>query len=132
MSDHPQLVKWANGIVHMVRQCSICGSLGPFLIAEQSYCRDCARDMLKEVAWILQTSTSDNSAPPPAATLERSIDELELSVRTYNCLKNANVTTVNDLMGNDEHELLKIKGLGLKSLKELKNVLGGMGLKLKL
>lgn len=60
--------------------------------------------------------------------LDRSIDELELSVRAYNCLKNAGVRTVRDLIKKTEREMLQTKNFGKKSLNELKEILHGMGL----
>ncbi len=60
--------------------------------------------------------------------LLKSIDELELSVRSYNCLKNANIKTISDLVQRTEHEMLKTKNFGRKSLNEIKNILNTMGL----
>ncbi len=58
----------------------------------------------------------------------KSIDELELSVRAYNCLKNANIKTIADLVQRSEHEMLKTKNFGRKSLNEIKDILNSMGL----
>jgi DNA-directed RNA polymerase subunit alpha len=60
--------------------------------------------------------------------LLKSIDELELSVRAYNCLKNANIRTISDLVQRSEHEMLKTKNFGRKSLNEIKDILNSMGL----
>ncbi len=60
--------------------------------------------------------------------LLKSIDELELSVRSYNCLKNANIKTISDLVQRTEHEMLKTKNFGRKSLNEIKVILNSMGL----
>lgn len=62
--------------------------------------------------------------------LFRSVDELELSVRAYNCLKTANIRTIADLVQKTEAELLKTKNFGKKSLNEIKTILGEMGLSL--
>jgi len=62
--------------------------------------------------------------------LFRSVDELELSVRAYNCLKTANIRTIADLVQKSEAELLKTKNFGKKSLNEIKTILGEMGLSL--
>ena len=62
--------------------------------------------------------------------LSRSVDELELSVRSYNCLKNANIRTLHDLVQKSEQEMLKTKNFGKKSLQEIKEVLADMGLTL--
>ena len=62
--------------------------------------------------------------------LGRSVDELELSVRSYNCLKNANIKTIGDLVTRGEAEMLKTKNFGRKSLNEIKEILSEMGLSL--
>ncbi len=62
--------------------------------------------------------------------LNRSVDELELSVRSYNCLKNANIKTIGDLVTKTEAEMLKTKNFGRKSLNEIKDILAEMGLSL--
>jgi DNA-directed RNA polymerase subunit alpha len=60
--------------------------------------------------------------------LEKSIEELELSVRAYNCLKNANIKTLAELCSKTDAEMLKTKNFGRKSLEEIKNVLSELGL----
>jgi len=62
--------------------------------------------------------------------LARSVEELELSVRSYNCLKNANIRTIGELVQKSEAEMLKTKNFGRKSLNEIKEILGEMGLSL--
>jgi DNA-directed RNA polymerase subunit alpha len=62
--------------------------------------------------------------------LARSVEELELSVRSYNCLKNANIKTIAELVQKTEAEMLKTKNFGRKSLNEIKEILAGMGLSL--
>jgi DNA-directed RNA polymerase subunit alpha len=62
--------------------------------------------------------------------LNRSVEELELSVRSYNCLKNANIQTIGELVQKTEAEMLKTKNFGRKSLNEIKEILGSMGLSL--
>ncbi len=62
--------------------------------------------------------------------LFRSVDELELSVRSANCLQNANIKTIGDLVQKTEGEMLKTKNFGRKSLKEIKEILAEMGLAL--
>ena len=59
--------------------------------------------------------------------LNRSVDEMELSVRSYNCLKNANIGTIGDLVQKTEAEMLRTKNFGRKSLNEIKEILSGMG-----
>ncbi len=60
--------------------------------------------------------------------LNRSVDELELSVRSYNCLKNANIRTIGELVQKNEPEMLKTRNFGRKSLNEIKEILTSMGL----
>jgi DNA-directed RNA polymerase subunit alpha len=60
--------------------------------------------------------------------LNRSVEELELSVRSYNCLKNANIQTIGDLVQKTEAEMLRTKNFGRKSLNEIKEILGGLSL----
>jgi DNA-directed RNA polymerase subunit alpha len=60
--------------------------------------------------------------------LNRSVEELELSVRSYNCLKNANIQTIGDLVQKSESEMLRTKNFGRKSLNEIKEILSGLGL----
>jgi DNA-directed RNA polymerase subunit alpha len=62
--------------------------------------------------------------------LSRSVEELELSVRSYNCLKNANIKTIGELVQKSEQEMLKTKNFGRKSLNEIKEILANMGLSL--
>ena len=62
--------------------------------------------------------------------LAKSVDEMELSVRSYNCLKNANIRTIGELVQKTEAEMLKTKNFGRKSLNEIKEILATMGLSL--
>jgi DNA-directed RNA polymerase subunit alpha len=62
--------------------------------------------------------------------LNKSVDEMELSVRSYNCLKNANIRTIGELVQKTEGEMLKTKNFGRKSLNEIKEILATMGLSL--
>ena len=76
----------------------------------------------------------DTMADTPRAALnenlDKSVEELELSVRSYNCLKNANIRTIRELVQKTEGEMLKTKNFGRKSLNEIKEILSGMGLSL--
>ena len=62
--------------------------------------------------------------------LFRSVDELELSVRSANCLQNANISLIGELVQRTEQDMLKTKNFGRKSLKEIKEILATMGLSL--
>ena len=79
-----------------------------------------ATDVMKEV-----DTTSDDRI------LERTIEELDLSVRSYNCLKRAGINTVYDLTEKSEAEMMKVRNLGRKSLEEVKIKLSDLGLGLK-
>ncbi len=60
--------------------------------------------------------------------LDKSVEELELSVRSYNCLKNADIRTIRELVQKTEPEMLRTKNFGRKSLNEIKKILQSMGL----
>ena len=72
-------------------------------------------------------STSED--PVFNSNLLKSVEDLELSVRSYNCLKNASIKTIADLVQKTELEMLKTKNFGRKSLNEIKEILHGMGLR---
>jgi DNA-directed RNA polymerase subunit alpha len=66
--------------------------------------------------------------PQISEVLNRSVEELELSVRSYNCLKNASIQTIGDLIQKTEAEMLRTKNFGRKSLNEIKELLTGLSL----
>ena len=72
--------------------------------------------------------TVDREAERLVENLKRSVEELELSVRSYNCLKNADIRTIGELVQKSEGEMLKTKNFGRKSLNEIKEILSDMGL----
>jgi len=74
--------------------------------------------------------TEDMEGPQFNENLNRSVEELELSVRSANCLKNADILKIYQLVSKTEAEMLKTKNFGRKSLNEIKEVLGEMGLSL--
>jgi DNA-directed RNA polymerase subunit alpha len=74
------------------------------------------------------SSTWSNAAV--SENLMKSVDELELSVRASNCLKNAQIKTIAELVQKTDHEMLKTKNFGRKSLNEIKDLLHSMGLRL--
>src|SRR3982074_3072809 len=80
----------------------------------------------------IETSTSSEERKPEIKNenLNRSVEELERSVRSYNCLKNANIQSIGELVQKTEAEMLKTKNFGRKSLNEIKEILGTMGLSL--
>lgn len=67
----------------------------------------------------------------PAKVLEMSIEDMDLSVRSYNCLKRANINTIDDLTKKSKEDMLKVRNLGLKSLEEVIGKLEAMGLSLR-
>jgi DNA-directed RNA polymerase subunit alpha len=85
---------------------------------------------------VSETNTDDDVEPGDVApgvvneNLDKSVEELELSVRSYNCLKNANIRTLRELVTKTEADMLKTKNFGRKSLNEIKEILAGMGLSL--
>ncbi|HBF34592.1 TPA: DNA-directed RNA polymerase subunit alpha [Candidatus Sumerlaeota bacterium] len=85
-----------------------------------------------EQAVLAQEAEARSSESHPFAELEeklgRSIEELELSVRSFNCLEAAGIKTIRDLVQKSEAEMLKYRNFGRKSLFEIKNILKEMGL----
>ncbi|HET9450234.1 MAG TPA: DNA-directed RNA polymerase subunit alpha C-terminal domain-containing protein, partial [Aggregicoccus sp.] len=73
---------------------------------------------------------SSGEGQPLNENLFKSVEEFELSVRSANCLQNANIKTIGDLVQKTEAEMLKTKNFGRKSLKEIKEILAEMGLSL--
>jgi DNA-directed RNA polymerase subunit alpha len=83
-----------------------------------------------EEAAISEEISEERPATVYNENLDRSVEELELSVRSYNCLKNANISTIRELVQKTEAEMLKTKNFGRKSLNEIKEILSAMGLSL--
>lgn len=76
------------------------------------------------------TDEFESAKPPVNENLYRRVDELELSVRSANCLKNANIRLIGELVQKTEAEMLKTQNFGRKSLNEIKDILSEMGLTL--
>jgi DNA-directed RNA polymerase subunit alpha len=85
---------------------------------------------LEDVAELQAEAGGDTPGATSNENLDKSVEELELSVRSYNCLKNANIRTIRELVGKTEGEMLKTKNFGRKSLNEIKEILTSMGLSL--
>ena len=83
----------------------------------------------EEVEPVYEEQTPDNEVLQNE-NLYRSVDELELSVRSANCLQNANIKLIGELVKRTEADMLKTKNFGRKSLREIKEILGTMGLQL--
>ena len=101
-----------------------------------------AADILRQHLDVFAGYSKDTSAPAPepvdtvasqedlAAKFALSVNEIELSVRSANCLNNANITTVGELCQKQESDMLKFRNFGRKSLLEIKDKLAQMGLSL--
>ena len=85
---------------------------------------------LEEVGDMQLEAGADTPRAASNENLDKSVEELELSVRSYNCLKNANIRTIRELVQKTEGEMLKTKNFGRKSLNEIKEILTSMGLSL--
>ncbi len=81
----------------------------------------------EDMVMVADEKTEDNPAVFNENLL-KSVDELELSVRSYNCLKNVNIRTLADLVQKTEQEMLRTKNFGRKSLNEIKEIILAMGL----
>lgn len=124
-TDYDRLIMevWTDGSITPEKAVSDAASilmdhLDLFIFVEES-------EMTEETAGSMIAAASN---PSLNENLLKSIDELELSVRAYNCLKNANIKTIGDLVQKTEHEMLRTKNFGRKSLNEIKEILLSMGL----
>jgi DNA-directed RNA polymerase subunit alpha len=77
-----------------------------------------------------KSTVVEKDSGQPNKILEMTIEELDLSVRSFNCLKRANINTVEDLISKTEDDMMKVRNLGRKSLEEVMNKLAMMGLSL--
>ena len=84
-------------------------------------------DEIEEIESTFPEEEEDDSSK----VLETTIEDLDLSVRSFNCLKRANINTVADLAGKTEDDMMKVRNLGRKSLEEVKKKLEELGLALK-
>ena len=113
---------WTNGAVSPAEALSLAARL--------------VRDHLSIFIGVGETAENEGETPSESSpsvsneNLDKSVEELELSVRSYNCLKNANIRTLRELVTKTEAEMLKTKNFGRKSLNEIKEILAGMGLSL--
>jgi DNA-directed RNA polymerase subunit alpha len=112
---------WTNGSIHPREAVSLAAKL----------VRDHLNIFVSLEEGTEQLSEMQTEQPRGSAlneNLDKSVEELELSVRSYNCLKNANIRTIRDLVQKTEAEMLKTKNFGRKSLNEIKEILHTMGL----
>jgi len=77
---------------------------------------------------LVEEEETDKEADKLKQLLQKSVEELELSVRSGNCLRAANIRTLGDLVQKSEPEMLKYRNFGRKSLKEIQDILEQMGL----
>ncbi len=130
-TDYDRLVMeiWTDGSITpekaISQAASILIELLTFFILEEE-------DLEEENIFMEQGSLANVSGEDPVfnANLLKNVDELELSVRSYNCLKNANIKAIADLVQKTEQEMLRTKNFGRKSLNEIKEILHTMGLRL--
>jgi DNA-directed RNA polymerase subunit alpha len=101
-------------------------SLGAMLLKDHLAIFISAEESLKEEA----TGAKSEEMSSMDALLSKSIDELDLSVRSANCLKNADIHTIRDLVRKSEKEMMETKNFGRKSLEEVAEVLAKLGLEL--
>ncbi len=125
-TDYDKLVMevWTDGSITPEKAVSDAATifmdhLDMFIIVEE--------DDVQPVEGSMASSTSEIDSINE--NLSKHIDEIELSVRAYNCLKNANIKTIADLVQRTEHEMLRTKNFGRKSLNEIKQIISSMGLR---
>lgn len=110
---------WTNGVVSAEEAVSLAAKI----LIEHLDLFVCLSEVAENTN--LMVEKTNDVAP---ANLDISIDELELSVRSYNCLKRAGINTVKDLTSKTEDEMMKVRNLGRKSLDEVIEKLRSMGL----
>ncbi len=122
MTDYDRLILevWTNGAVSPQEAVSLAAELlGDHLRIFSAF--ETKGEQIEEIA-------APEVDPRMAEMLAKPIEELDLSVRSANCLKNANIRTLGDLVQRTEREMLSTKNFGRKSLDEIKDVLASLGL----
>lgn len=76
----------------------------------------------------MENVIKENGIELPSKDKQRMIEDLDLSVRSYNCLKRAGIQTVDELTQKTEDEMMRVRNLGKKSLKEVKDKLAELGM----
>jgi DNA-directed RNA polymerase subunit alpha len=109
---------WTNGTMHPAKALSEAATM-----LEQFFHR-----FVEFPSGFGATNLPGNFVPGASGALDARIEELDFSVRTYNCLKKANVLTIGDLLQISEAELMQIRNFGKKSLTEVKEKLASLGL----
>ena len=113
---------WTNGSIEPTNALSLAGR---FLSQHFAIIED-LNEYIKEREFMLQKEEKVTNKK-----LDKKIEDLDLSVRSYNCLKRANINTVGELTQKTEEEMMKVRNLGRKSLKEVIQKLNEIGLELK-
>ena len=90
-----------------------------------------AAEEMNDEPEIVTKEPADDMAMTIDKNLAKPIEELELSVRSTNCLKRAGIHTVADLADKTEEEMMKVRNLGRKSFEEIKNTMGALGVSFK-
>ncbi|MBN1776875.1 MAG: DNA-directed RNA polymerase subunit alpha, partial [Clostridiales bacterium] len=80
---------------------------------------------------VMPVTFTDQDDDKREKVLEMTIEELDLSVRAYNCLKRAGINTVSELVQRNQEDMMKVRNLGRKSLEEVEQKLQGLNLALK-
>ena len=93
------------------------------MIAHLNVLQDLSTQTFEDDDFMIEREDEENSQ-----ILEMQIEDLDLSVRSYNCLKRAGINTVNELTKKSEEDMMKVRNLGKKSLKEVKQKLDELGL----
>jgi DNA-directed RNA polymerase subunit alpha len=122
MTDYDKLILevWTNGAVSPQEAISLAAEL----LADHLRIFSAFETRIEE----REEAAAPEVDPRLAEMLSKPIEELDLSVRSANCLKNANIRTLGDLVQRTEREMLSTKNFGRKSLDEIKDVLGSLGL----
>ena len=121
--DKLTLEVWTNGV--LCAQEAV--SLGARVLTEHlNLFVDLSADTLDGKAILVQSDDNTQSS-----VLSMTIEELDFSVRSFNCLKRARIDTVEDLINRTEDDMMKVRNLGRKSLEEVINKLESLGLRLR-
>lgn len=113
---------WTNGVLEPYQALSLAAKI----LNEHLEMFIDLSDIAKNMSIMSQKELSEKDK-----LMEMTIEELELSVRSYNCLKRAGLTTVADIVNKKEHEMMQVRNLGKKSLEEVINKVKDLGLEFK-
>lgn len=120
--DKLTLEVWTNGTIKPDEACSVAAKV----LTEHLNLFVGLTDTADKMEIMVEKDENDKGK-----LLEMTIEELDLSVRSYNCLKRAGINTVGELVAKSDEEMIKVRNLGKKSLEEVKSKLAGLGLALR-